>query len=180
MKQLYLVLILVLASFGCQNVSEQTQNGDNLILLPPDVAGTWKTEGRSPWTITLAPDGKISWAITSMGQVRIRPNQTTKIEMINDKISTVSAGECPVSYDPVKRELSVTILIEHLDVKIGDDGFEGNSEDIFFGPVSKDGKTWQTTWISVFDYGPRFPQAEEDIVGVPLKFEKVADYQKDK
>ena len=147
-------------------------------ILPPEVAGTWKSEGQLPWTISLAPDAKVAWAITLMGQTKIRPNQTTRTKMIDGQFSTVQAGPCPVSYDPENRELSVTIVIEHLDVKIGDDGFEGSSEDTLYGPVSMDGKTWQTTWFSVMDYGPRFPQAQEDIVGVPLKFEKIADYKK--
>lgn len=168
MKQVLTLTILglcwVAGLAGCQSS-----------ILPPEVAGTWKTEGRMPWTIVLAPNGTVSSAITHMGQVHIRPNQTTKTEMIDGQISTISAGECPVSYDPEKRELSVTIFIEHLDVKIGNDGFEGYSEDVFLGPVSKDGKIWQTTWISVMDYGPRFPQKEEDIVPVPLTFKKVEE-----
>jgi hypothetical protein len=147
---------------------------------PEHLAGTWKTEGQSPWVISLAPDGRLLWAIISMGQTKIEPGQTTKDEMIDGQFSTVKAGQCPVSYDPATRELSITIVIEHLNIKIGNDGFEGSSEDAFYGSVSDDGKTWQPTWFSVFDYGPRFPQDEEDVVGVPLTFEKVADYQKGK
>jgi len=175
MKRFLGLIILVYALPGCHNFSKHSSNNDDLTPLPPEVAGTWKSEGHLPCTITLTPQGKVSWAITSLGQMKITPNQTTHFEMIDGQISTVIAGECPVDYDPETRELSVTIFISDMDIKIANDCIVGSNEDNFFGPVSKDGKTWNTTWINIFDYGPRFPQSKDDIEGVPLKFEKVAE-----
>ena len=56
-----------------------------------------------------------------------------------------------------------------------DNVIDGNSVDRFVGPVSEDGKVWTADCISVFDYGPRFPQDPNDVYAQPLVFEKVED-----
>ena len=82
-----------------------------------------------------------------------------------------NAGDCHVQYEPETRELSVQITIDHMDVHIGSGGFEGNSQDIFWGKISPDGKTWETTWAHIYDYGPKLP-FNEDNAERPLVFRK--------
>lgn len=110
-----------------------------------------------------------------MGEVEIRPNQTTKVEMIDGSISTFKAGDCIVEYIPNTRELFVSVEMKEIHVVYLDNMLDGNSIDRFVGPVSKDGKTWTADWINVFDYGPHFPQDANDIYAGPLIFEKVKD-----
>jgi len=165
-----LVLVVVLAS-GCLHPVRSGGGGDGF---PAEAAGTWKAR-QSPWKIVISPDGKVSSAVVDFGEVEIRPNKTTKVEMKDDSISTYKAGDCTVEYSPATRELFVKIVLEKIRVVYLDNVIEGNSTDRFVGPVSADGKEWSADWIKVFDYGPRFPQDANDIYAVPLVFEKVEE-----
>jgi hypothetical protein len=169
------VIFLSLAMFictaaGCQNSAKRSSTGKTV--LPPDIAGTWKAQD-SPWKIVLSPEGKVSSAVIPMGEVEIKPNQTTKAEMKDGSISTFTAGDCAVEYTPIKRELYVCIEMEKIDIKFLNNVIAGNSIDRFVGTVSQDGKSWKADWINVFDYGPQFPQDPNDIYAKPLVFEKM-------
>ena len=142
--------------------------------LPPDIAGTWKAQD-SPWKIVLSPDRTVSSAVIPMGEVEIKPNQTTKVEMKDGSFSTFKAGDCVVEYTPDTRELFVSVEMEKIHIRFLDNVIDGNSIDRFVGPVSEDGKFWMADWIAVFDYGPRFPQEPNDIFAKPLVFEKIED-----
>ena len=161
---------LVLLVVGCQTPAKQTV-ADRAIL-PPDIVGTWKAQD-SPWKIVLSPDGAVSSAVIPMGEIEIKPNQTTKAEMKDGSVSTFKAGDCVVEYTPIMRELFVSIEMEKVYVKFLDNVIAGNSIDRFIGPVSEDGKLWKADWITVYDYGPRFPQDPNDITAKLLVFEKV-------
>jgi len=143
--------------------------------LPPDIAGTWKAQD-SPWKIVLSPDGTVSSAVIPMGEVEIKPNQTTRLEMKDGSFSTFKAGDCVVEYTPDTRELFVSVEMEKIHIKFFDNVIDGNSSDRFVGPVSEDGKFWMADWITIFDYGPRFPQEPNDISATPLVFEKIEVY----
>jgi hypothetical protein len=110
-----------------------------------------------------------------MGEVEIRPNKTTRVEMRDGSFSTYATGDCVVNYTPATRELFVSIEMKKIHVLFMDNVIDGNSIDRFVGPVSEDGKVWTPDLISVFDYGPRFPQDPNDIFAQPLVFEKVED-----
>jgi hypothetical protein len=140
--------------------------------LPPEVAGTWQAQD-SPWKIVLSADGTLSSAVIPMGRVEIRPNRTTRVEMKDGSFSTYTAGDCVVDYTPATRELFVSVKMKKIHIVFLDNLIEGNSMDRFVGPVSEDGKTWTADWITVFDYGPRFPQDPNDIYAQPLIFEKI-------
>ena len=140
--------------------------------LPPDIVGTWKAQD-SPWKIVLSSDGTVSSAVIPMGEVEIKPNQTTKVKMKDGSFSTFKAGDCVVEYTPDTRELFVSVEMEQIHVRFLDNVIDGNSIDRFVGPVSEDGKFWMADWIAVFDYGPRFPQEPNDISAKPLVFEKL-------
>lgn len=175
--KLKVTIILVLAwifwsAAGCQGPSKQSSVGK--AILPPDIAGTWKANG-SLWKIVLSADGEVVSAVFPMGEVEIRPNQTTKVEMKDGQFSTFKAGDCEVEYTPATRELFVSIEMEDIHIVFLDKVIDGNSIDRFIGPVSEDGKVWMADWIKVFDYGPRFPQDANDIFAEPLTFEKIED-----
>ena len=162
--------MFICTAAGCQNSAKRSSTGKTV--LPPDIAGTWKAQD-SPWKIVLSPEGKVSSAVIPMGEVEIKPNQTTKAEMKDGSISTFTAGDCAVEYTPIKRELYVCIEMEKIDIKFLNNVIAGNSIDRFVGTVSQDGKSWKADWINVFDYGPQFPQDPNDIYAKPLVFEKM-------
>ena len=146
-------------------------------VFPPSVAGTWQAEGEV-WKIVLTPDGEVNSAVVPMATTEVRPNQTTKFEMKDGKLSHITAGECLAEYNPSTRQLFVSIELEDIHIAFPEDTLTGNSLDIFKGPVSRDGKTWNAERTNVFDYGPRFPQDENDIVPEPLVFRKVEQPKK--
>lgn len=156
---------------GCQG---QREGGSGKTPLPPEVAGAW--QGRDTlWKIVLNPDGTVSSAHVDMGDVDVRPNQTSKVQMKDGQFSTYKAGDCIVEYTPATRELYVSVEMESIHVVYLDNVIDGNSLDRFVGPVSEDGKTWIADWIKVFDYGPRFPQDPNDAFNGPVTFEKIGD-----
>jgi hypothetical protein len=170
---LFFISAQVLAvTLGCQvPQASKVQSSDQNSLLPTEVAGTWQAQD-SPWKIVISPDGTISSAVVFMGEVEVKPNQTTKVEMKDGSFSTYKAGTCSVEYNPSTRELFVSIELEKIHIVFLDNVIDGNSVDRFIGPISEDGKTWMADWISVFDYGPRFPQEPNDIYPQPLIFQK--------
>lgn len=176
MKQLLVLAGCCVTLFGLVGCQWQLGKsfGAGQAVLPPDIAGTWKAYGSS-WKIVLSPDGTVSSALIPMGTIEVRPNQTTEMEMKDGSISTFKAGDCIVEYTPETRELFVSVEIEEFHIIFLDNRIDGNSIDRFIGPVSEDGKAWMTDWINVFDYGPRFPQGPNDIIAVPLIFERIED-----
>lgn len=161
--------IWLLGSAGCYGPAGRTSAGRPL---PPEVAGTWQARD-SAWRIILSRQGNVSSAVIPMGEVEIRPKKTTRVEMKDGSFSTYMAGDCVVNYTAATRELFVSIEMKKIRVVYMDNVVDGNSIDRFVGPVSADGKVWTPDLISVFDYGPRFPQG--DIFAQPLVFEKVED-----
>ena len=175
MRRLILSVCGLMLLVGCQGRSEKTA-GQGKAVLPPEVAGVWQAQD-SPWKIVLAPDGTVASALVPMGEAEVRPNETTKFEMQDGSFSHITAGECFVEYQPEGRQLIVGIELKDIHISFPDDALDGNSIDWFAGPVSEDGRFWTADRINVFDYGPRFPQDENDINNPePLIFEKVADY----
>jgi len=163
---------IVLLTCGCPLSSNRQST--NKVMLPPDIAGTWKTR-EFPWRIVLSPDGTVSSAVIEMGAVEVRPNETTRVEMKDGQFSTYKAGDLIAEYTPATRELYVSVEMKHIHVVYLDNVIDGNSVDRFVGPVSEDGKTWIADWIKLFDYGPRFPQDPNHTYHGPVTFEKVAD-----
>jgi len=162
---------ILLSITGCQGLPDRESDSRQQDF-PTKVTGTWKAQD-NPWEITLSPEGKVEWAVIPMGGVKIKPNETTEVEMKDGSISTYRAGDCDVKYAPDNRMLFVEIRVEDIHIKFMDNVIDGNRVDTFIGPVFEDGKIWDADWVSKFDYGPRFPQDPNEIVAVPLRFEKV-------
>ena len=174
-KVAFVLVVLALAFWlvtGCQKPVEESPLG--IAVLPPDIAGTWKAQF-SPWKIVLSPDGTVSSAVIPMGEVEIKPNQTARVEMKDGSYSTFEAGDCIVEYKAATRELFVSVEMKSINVVYLDNVIDGKSIDRFVGLVSEDGKVWTADWITVSDYGPRFPQDANDIYGGQLIFEKIQE-----
>lgn len=173
MKQFVVLAECVTILLGLSGCQERMAKSPGKVI-PPDVAGTWKAYD-SPWKIVLSPDGTVSSAVIPMGEVELKPNQITKVEMKDGQLSTYKAGDFDVEYIPSTRELLVSIEVEDIHIVFLDNVIDGNSVDRFVGPVSEDGKEWIADWINMFDYGPRFPQDANDIYAGQLIFEKLED-----
>ena len=167
MRNAALLFAVALLLYGCASTPLRNP------ALPQEVAGTWKAEGE-PWEITLTPDARVSSAVFRLGNVRISPNETIEVEMIDGQFSTYTAGQCPVTYDPETRELTVILTIDYFLARIGEQSVDGFAQDTFTGIVAPDAKTWQTNWSYFFDYGPRLPMGPPPDP-VPLTFLKIED-----
>jgi len=160
---------------GCNG---PVSSNPSVVGFPPELAGTWQAEGEV-WKIVLTPAGEVNSVLVPMAETEVRPNQTTEFEMQDGSFSHITAGECIAEYNPSTRELFVSIELKDIYVSFPADSLAGNSLDIFRGPVSKDGSTWNTEWTNIFDYGPRFPQDENDINNPqPIVFKKVEEQTK--
>jgi hypothetical protein len=166
--------IVVVLMAGCQEVEKPADPEPRLMPLPEHVAGTWQAR-ESDWRIVLDPNGTVGSALIPLGKVWVSPNKITKVEMKDGSFSTYEGGDCVAKYDPLKGELYVLIEVANLDIRYLDQQITGNSTDRFIGLVSEDGKKWTTDWITQFDYGPRFPQDENDVYGGILIFDKVKE-----
>jgi hypothetical protein len=162
------VLLLLAAMSGC---GDSLRNGRQPQKLPDEVAGTWQARD-NVWRIVLTPDGRVDSAQIPLGNVKIRPNKATKIEMADGSVSTYKAGDCTVFYDPDTRELRVEVIVEEVNIAFMTERIEGHTKDVFIGTVSEDGTVWKTDWLSFFDLGERFPM-EPDAVGEGLVFDKI-------
>jgi hypothetical protein len=144
---------------------------------PAYLAGTWRAE-EGPWQIVLTPDGRVDSAVVSWEEV-MRPNQTTKFKMQDGNISHLTAGDFFVKYRPADRVLLVSIELKEIQIYLPGGVVEGDSVEIFEGPISSDGTTWSPDKTTIFDYGPDWPQDEGDKSPQPFfAFKKVKEQPK--
>jgi hypothetical protein len=163
----YLCVLAGLALIlGCEGSGVRKGQG-----LPDEVTGVWKARG-NPWKIELSRSGTVKSALVPLGNVEIRPNKTTKVEMADGGTSIYKAGDCSVEYDPAGRQLRVVVRLDEVKIAFMDQRIEGHTEDAFLGTVSEDGSVWETSWLSFFDLGERFPM-DPNSVGEVLVFDKV-------
>jgi hypothetical protein len=177
-----LLAVLICAIFlpyisGCRNDNDTVKPAEPSVkppekpCLPPEVAGVWQAVNL-PWKIVLTPDGRVPEAYVLWEEV-VRPNQKTEFQM-PDCPSYLTGGDFAVEYRPADRELSVSIELKDIHICLPIDAVvDGNSLDTFVGKVSEDGKVWEAGWISIFDWGPNFPQGPNDIEDKPVVFNKV-------
>jgi hypothetical protein len=137
-----------------------------------DLSGTWKAQ-TSPWTITLDRQGRVQSARIPLGDVEIKPHQTTRVPMKDGSVSSWRAGPCTAEYNHDIRELSITIVIEKFHINYKNNNLTGHQWNLLTGMVSPDGTTWTPDWINMSDYGPRFPQDTNDMYVEKLKFQKI-------
>ena len=155
------LVLMFLAGCGGSAGKSAGQSQPFFPLFPSEVAGIWQAADE-PWVIEISPEGKVIMAVIPMTQTEVKPNEISKLEMADGNTSTVEMGDCPLEYDMMTRQLTVTITVKAIHMEFAGEGIDGNSTDIFSGRVSEDGKEWQADWMTFFDYGPRFPQNRND------------------
>ena len=151
MKQLVIFLgssIFILGLMGCQGLSQADLPKSDVDVIveggeefPETLAGTWKANEQG-WEIVFEPNGVISSAVHTLGRIRMKPNQVTKMPMKGQGEGVFECGVWTVYYKPDNRELTVEIVVENFRAELGSGLLEGSSLDVFIGPVSEDGNTW--------------------------------------
>lgn len=118
---------------------------------PQFLVGKWWDE-REWLGFTFERDGTISSAVTPIGWVTLRPGQKTVVPMKKGGKGVYVPGDWLVNYSPETRELTVKIVLEHFRNELGPNVVEGNSVDIYTGPVSEDGTQWEPFWFAYPTY----------------------------
>ncbi len=154
MKQLLMLLVFALCVLpelgGCREQVSYKNNVGDLSEFPQFPAGTWKAD-KDGWELVFEPNGTISSAVIPLGRVRIRPNQTTKIQGRLGEPGIFEAGDCVLEYGPESGKISITIDMKHIYAEISGGILDGTCEYFITGSIQKDRKTWEATVFSVLD-----------------------------
>ena len=146
---LFLFAIFLLGCNSREKSVEVIIDGDGRF--PENIAGLWRSENNA-WDIYIEPDGKVSWAVISLGEVKIEAGKTRIIPMKQGGQGIFEPGLWSVVYLQKQRELSVEIVLNNFRTELGEDVIRGNTRDIFSGQVSQDGTLWQTDRFSYSEY----------------------------
>jgi len=145
--------MFVLCSCHSRGTTEKTVqvtvDGDGQF--PEYLAGRWKTE-EGEWEFIFEPDGQISSAVVSIGQVTMKPGQTTTVPMELGGKGVFKPGQWSVQYMQEQRKLLVEIAIDYFHTELGENTIEGQTRDFFTGTVSTDGTLWWTERFSYPEY----------------------------
>ena len=187
MKRMFIVLFWSLTIFllgGCQSPVAKPGNVEVLIdgngQFPEFLVGTWKDDEHD-WEFVFEPDGSISSVVLTLGRIRIKPGEVTKVPLIRGGQGVFEPSQWTVHYNPTNRELTVKISLKNFRMQVADNILEGKVTDVFVGQISKDGNTWQADWTSFPDYvahtpeNPNFKLAADPVYGVEnaLTFRKM-------
>jgi hypothetical protein len=156
MKRLLLLLLCglcVVLLISCQGAGRSKSGFGTPIKddreFPEFLAGTWKAKD-SPWKIVLAADGTVSSAVIPMGEVEVRPNQTTKVEGWRGEPGIFEAGDFVAQYGPKNRELVVTIEMKRIYAEMGGI-LDGTCKYYLIGGLSEDGEIWNADVFNLLD-----------------------------
>ncbi len=140
-------LIVLLACLGCGQTSEHTNREQTLCeqALPPFLAGIWQAD-RGNWRFEIETNGTISNAIVFLNKTMMSPDKITTYPTKFGGTGIFEPGPWTLEYDPEGRMLEVQIVIKHFYQDMGDHAMEGDMTDLFRGPVSEDGQSWQAEW----------------------------------
>ncbi|MBN2589830.1 MAG: hypothetical protein JXA96_08200 [Sedimentisphaerales bacterium] len=150
--QLLIINLFILFFTGCGAPGKAVEviiDGDGQF--PKNLAGLWRSEN-NVWDIYFEPDGKVSWAVISLGEVKIEAGKNRTVPMRHGGKGIFEPGQWSVIYLQRQRELSVEIAIDYFRTELGDDVIHGKTRDIFTGSVSPDGTLWQTDRFSYPEY----------------------------
>lgn len=154
MKRSIVLIGCVFLLFGGCQVPVRNNSGVEVFVkdggkFPRFLAGTWeanKNNDLNYWRIVFEPDGAISSAVIPLGEVEVRPNQTTEYEGPKGEPGFFKAGDFQVYCNPQSRELSVNIKIKQFYLERVLEWnviLKGSWEYFIVGDVSEDGKTWE-------------------------------------
>jgi hypothetical protein len=158
MRRLLILFIFTVSVFlvvGCRSSDAKKSSVEVIIdgdgSFPAFLVGRWIAD-KGGWEIVFEPDGTISWAVVSLGRVKMKPGQVTTTQMKLGGEGVFEAGPWMVQYSREKRELIVEITIEHFRVEMGDRLLQGQTRDFFIGLVSADGRLWWADRYSFPEY----------------------------
>lgn len=184
MKQLISIvvasaLVFIWLAGGCDRQESKVAALERSIKPVPDfVAGTWLERGEeTTWRMVIEPNGIVSSAVIPLLTAVVRPHQTTKVKMIDEKFSNFTGGDMFAEYTPETRELFVFIEVKKFSIRVYDVRTGGHTVYRFNGPISEDGRIWKPDNINILDYGPELPMDSNEIAPQHLIFEKVEEYK---
>jgi hypothetical protein len=133
-----------------KKVDLQSKSGENSF--PDFLVGRWKAADQSQykWGFKFEKDGTIS-VMRNFLDMYIIVSEGGIYEPTTDpnKDSACTLGPVDVNYDPNGRILTVKVVTDYFMLRANGEVLEGSSIDKIFGPVSKDGLTWNAEWQSV-------------------------------
>jgi len=142
-----IIIISLLALAGCQNRTRSIQL--NEYGFPESMVGTWIAQlgiGDVPdWQITFESDGtisKINHPIFGLMVIQEGGIYYDGPEPGTFMIATM--GPVESEYDPRSGTIKVKVVINDYEMKLPQGSLQGHMYDTFIGPVTKDGKTWET------------------------------------
>ncbi len=155
-KAVLLLCALSAGAFpGCRQPSETRPPVEVVVdgggQFPDYLAGVWRADSGG-WEIVLEPDGRISSAVVSLGRVRMKPGQVTKVPMKMGGRGVFEAGPWAVHYSHQRRQLTVEIAIARFRAELGGSVLKGRRLDLFTGTISPDGQSWWVSWFSFPEY----------------------------
>jgi hypothetical protein len=160
---------------GCEKASVQGKSKiEQRNRFPEIMVGRW--EGgttKSTWAFEFQPDGTILKMHHAMaGEVDLTQDGAY-IVTDNPPISTeFYLAPCQAEYDPATNEVSIEVFMGYYKIQVYETVLEGNSTDIFKGPLSQDGKTWNAYWLDYFEIeGKKLKR--ETVKPRPIVFTKV-------
>ncbi|MCJ7778147.1 MAG: hypothetical protein MUP16_07535 [Sedimentisphaerales bacterium] len=155
MKQLLFLLgcaVLLSALAGCQSPTGNNSGVEVFVKdggeFPQFLVGRWEANKKNDlnyWRIVFEPNGAISSVVIPLGEVEVRPNQTTEAQGPKGEPGFFEAGNFQVYYNPQSREFSVNIKIKQFYLERVLEWnviLKGSWEYFIVGDVSEDGKTW--------------------------------------
>jgi hypothetical protein len=149
MKQLQQFLVMAACTIlfaglaGCQNVEH----------FPEVMTGLWEGgTAKSKWAFEFQTDGTIFRMNHAMaGEVDLSEGGA-HIEGGAGPVSTeFLLGPCQAEYDPDTREVTIEVIVDYYKIQSLGTALEGSQSDLFKGPVSEDGKTWNAEWLSYLE-----------------------------
>ena len=130
---------------GCEKAGVEGKNATvQSVRFPAVMVGRWEVKSAKPtWAFDIKPDGSILEMYHIMvGEVNFTEGEA-HIEKNNPRVSTeFFLAPCEAKYDPATGEVSIEVVMDYYKIQSRGAVVEGGRTDIFKGPVSKDGRTW--------------------------------------
>ena len=170
MKQAILLgAVVILSLAGCNG----PEAFNDIAGFQKFMAGTWKAD-QGYWEITFAADGTIpSFRNNFDVQVVIAEGGGSIIPETGPIIECVS-GPCQANFDPLTKELNVSLSLEHFRIQFPQGDIQGKCVDTFVGKVSPQEKLWHATWTMDHEISHLDPVDPSEIPPKQLTISKIS------
>ena len=158
------VLCLLTSVVGCQKPQKQdaaqqqakgTKRGVPIVVtdgsaFPAELlAGIWQQEGEIRREFIVSPDGLIVSAVLGMGLTRVSPVEETRVPLRDGTEGFFVPGNWSATFDPVERQLSVSVEMNSFRLQNGPEIVEGVIRESFIGIINEDGKKWTVNYYGI-------------------------------